>query len=252
MDDSSPSDEILNAFVDGEFSPEDRLNTLQFIAANERLSREICDRVQLKELVGLAYRPDVLPKSRGAGLNGSRALFFGAGKLAAAGIAGVALLLVFLLAVQHEADVWSKATDPVVASAEYSSLLLPASLSASERRVLLHVTDLGVGDADTLFNDIEFLFEDARQNGRNLFIQVVIHGDSMDLVRADLSPFSLRIRELVETYPGLRLTACGQSRAQISRGQGRPMELLPWVEEVESGIREAALKQLEGWAYIRL
>ncbi|WP_018947515.1 hypothetical protein [Thioalkalivibrio sp. AKL17] len=58
-----PSEEILNAFVDGEFSPEDRLQTLQAIASSEHLSREVCDMHQLKELVAMAYE-DVEPPAR--------------------------------------------------------------------------------------------------------------------------------------------------------------------------------------------
>ena len=55
-----PSEESLNAFVDGEFSPEDRLQTLQAIASSAHLSREVCDMHQLKELVAMAYE-DVEP-----------------------------------------------------------------------------------------------------------------------------------------------------------------------------------------------
>ena len=63
-----PSEEILNAFVDGEFSPEDRLHTLQAIASSEHLSREVCDMHQLKELVAMAYED--LPEPAG-GCRGS-------------------------------------------------------------------------------------------------------------------------------------------------------------------------------------
>ncbi len=63
-----PSEEILNAFVDGEFSPEDRLDTLQAIASSEHLSREVCDMHQLKELVAMAYED--LPEPAGGGGHG--------------------------------------------------------------------------------------------------------------------------------------------------------------------------------------
>lgn len=252
-----PSEEILNAFVDGEFSPEDRLHTLQYIASSERLSREICDLYQLKELVNLAYREGIVPESRvRAGVGGRRAGAFGA---AAAAVGVVSLGAVLLLvhgswkaAPGGVEDGSGLALQEAVQELDRTNVFLPAGLGQAAGRVLLHVTDVGIADAESLFDDIEFLFEDARLRGRDLLIQVVVHGDSMDLVRADLAPFPARMRELLDAYPGLRLTACGQSRARFSRGEGRSIELLPWVEEVESGIREAALKQLEGWAYIRL
>ena len=259
-----PSEEILNAFVDGEFSPEDRLHTLQFIAASERLSREICDLYQLKELVNLAYREGIVSRSRfDAGVGGRRVGVFRAAA-AAVGILSVGVILWavhggwkvpggiedgFGIAVQ---DVVQDVVQEVVQETDRANVFLPAGLGQAAGRVLLHVTDVGIADAESLFDDIEFLFEDAKLRGRDLRIQVVVHGNSMDLVRADLAPFPARMRGLLDAYPGLRLTACGQSRARFSRGERRSIELLPWVEEVESGIREAALKQLEGWAYIRL
>lgn len=120
------------------------------------------------------------------------------------------------------------------------------------RQVLLHVTEVGPGEAEALMDDVEFMFETAWLNGQELEVQMVVHGNAMDLVRADLSPVPNRIRDLVHTYEGLRVTACGQSRARHERAEGRLIELLPWVEEVESGVREAAQRQAEGWTYIRV
>jgi intracellular sulfur oxidation DsrE/DsrF family protein len=250
--DQKPSEEILNAFVDGEFSPEDRLHTLQFIAASERLSREICDLYQLKELVSLAYRDGIVPESRFRAVVGSRRVGMFSSVAAAVGVVSLGIIL-FLGQGGWQAPAGVEdGVEIAVQEIDRENVFLPVGLAQSAGRVLLHVTDVGIADAESLFDDIEFLFEDARLRGRELSIQVVMHGDSMDLVRADLAPFPVRMRELLDAYPGLRLTACGQSRARVSRGEGRSIELLPWVEEVESGIREAALKQLEGWAYIRL
>jgi uncharacterized protein len=50
-----PSEEVLNAFVDGEYCPEERLACLRQIASDESLSREVCDLSQVKEMVNLAY-----------------------------------------------------------------------------------------------------------------------------------------------------------------------------------------------------
>jgi uncharacterized protein len=111
---------------------------------------------------------------------------------------------------------------------------------------------MDVREAEALFDDIEHMFETAWLKGQDLRVQVVVHGTAMDLVRADLAPFPNRIRELVHTYPDLRVTACGQSRARLQRAERATIELLPWVEEVDSGVEEAARRQAEGWTYIRI
>ncbi len=250
MSDPRPSDEILNAFVDGEFSSEDRLLTLKSIAASENLSREVCDMYQLKELVNMAYSQGSIPDpNRRSTRKGRRP---GGGLVAiAASVVALALGTVAVLEVSREQSVdlqqvalVSQERDPA-AGGEIGPV-------TDVRRVLFHVTDVDLRDAEALFDDIEHMFETAWLNDERLQVQMVLHGTGMDLVRADLAPFPNRIRDLVHTYDGLRITACGQSRARHEREEGRPVQLLPWVEEVESGVREAAQKQQEGWTYIRV
>ena len=250
MSDPRPSDEILNAFVDGEFSSEDRLLTLKSIAASENLSREVCDMYQLKELVNMAYSQGSIPDPNRRSTRKGRRL--GGGLVAiAASVVALALGTVAVLEVSRERSVdlqqvalVSQERDPA-AGGEIGPV-------TDVRRVLFHVTDVDLRDAEALFDDIEHMFETAWLNDERLQVQMVLHGTGMDLVRADLAPFPNRIRDLVHTYDGLRITACGQSRARHEREEGRPVQLLPWVEEVESGVREAAQKQQEGWTYIRV
>lgn len=250
MTDPRPSDEILNAFVDGEFSSEDRLLTLKSIAATENLSREVCDMYQLKELVNMAYGPGSIPDpKRRVMRRGGR---LGGGLIAiAASLVVLALGTVAVLEVSRERSV---DLQQVALSAPERDLAAGPEVAPVEsvRRVLFHVTDVDLRDAEALFDDIEHMFETAWLNSEELQVQMVVHGTAMDLVRADLAPFPHRIRDLVHTYDGLRVTACGQSRARHEREEGRPIQLLPWVEEVESGVREAAQKQQEGWTYIRV
>jgi intracellular sulfur oxidation DsrE/DsrF family protein len=250
VSDPRPSDEILNAFVDGEFSSEDRLLTLKSIAASENLSREVCDMYQLKELVNMAYGPGSIPDPKRRPMRRGGRL--GGGLIAiAASLVALALGTVAVLEVsrEHSLDLQQVALLPQEPDGAARGEVAPVE---NLRRVLFHVTDVDLRDAEALFDDIEHMFETAWLNGEELQVQMVLHGTGMDLVRADLAPFPHRIRDLVHTYDGLRVTACGQSRARHEREEGRPVELLPWVEEVESGVREAAQKQQEGWTYIRV
>ena len=250
MSEPRPSEEILNAFVDGEFSPEDRLLTLKSIAASENLSREVCDMYQLKELVNMAYGQGAIPEpKRRIMRKGGR---LGGGLMAiAASVVALALGTVAVLEVSRERSV---DLQQVALQPQEGDLSAGGEIASVEnvRRVLFHVTDVDPRDAEALFDDIEHMFETAWLNGEELHVQMVVHGTGMELVRADLAPFPYRIRDLVHTYDGLRVTACGQSRARHERQEGRPVQLLPWVEEVESGVREAAQKQQEGWTYIRV
>lgn len=250
MSDLRPSEEILSAFVDGEFSPEDRLSALKSIAANEALSREVCDLYQLKELVSMAYRADTLPEPGGRRLlRGGPPRRWVPALAAGVGVATLALVAVMEFARERDQDPVLLAESTDAAAAAGGGL---AAEMSDARQVLFHVTDIDLNDAEALFDDVEHMFETAWLNGQELKVQVVVHGAAMDLVRADLAPFPNRIRNLVHTYPDLRVTACGQSRARLERAERGAVELLPWVEEVESGVDEAARRQAEGWTYIRM
>jgi len=250
VSDPRPSDEILNALVDGEFSSEDRLLTLKSIAASENLSREVCDMYQLKELVNMAYGQGSIPDPKRRPMRKGGRLRGGLMAIAASVVA-LALGTLAVLEVSRERSV-----DPqqLALSSQEQDLAAGGEIApvTNVRRVLFHVTDVDLRDAEALFDDIEHMFETAWLNSEELQVQMVLHGTGMDLVRADLAPFPHRIRDLVHTYDGLRVTACAQSRARHEREEGRPIQLLPWVEEVESGVREAAQKQQEGWTYIRV
>ncbi|MBS0002979.1 MAG: hypothetical protein KFF45_07865, partial [Thioalkalivibrio sp.] len=49
------SEEMLNAFVDRQLCPEDRLHILRSISGDQHIGQEICDRQRMKELISLAY-----------------------------------------------------------------------------------------------------------------------------------------------------------------------------------------------------
>jgi anti-sigma factor RsiW len=55
------SEEMLNAFVDRQLAPEDRLRILRSAANDTGLGHEICERQRVKELVSLAYRQPAPP-----------------------------------------------------------------------------------------------------------------------------------------------------------------------------------------------
>lgn len=261
MKEPRPSDEILNAFVDGEFSPEDRLLTLQLIAADEQLSREVCDRFQLKELLNAAYR-DVHPRQHKTTLRSKTHPGLPPSTHWLAMAASVVVLTIASVMVLDVIRQPQTATPQPLTSlaTQIPGLGLPQRVQLAPytqthtdaSKLLLHVTNLYSQDAALLLDDVEYLFQMAQLQGQPLDIQMVVHGTALELVRADLSPLPLRMEAMINLYPGLRITACAQSRERSERLEGRSIQFLPWVEEVESGVREAAQRQAEGWTYIRI
>jgi len=254
--DDRPSEELLNAFVDGEFSPEDRLETLKRISCSEHLSREVCDMHQLKELVNMAYRDVRSPRDGGRpGPSGRRSWF----PSVAAGMLALVLGSLAGFELTRDADflAGAPATDDAAATLADGNGLSEAAVSqpvaaADADNVLLHVNEADATAMAELLDDIEAMYREAEAAGRDLNVQVVVHNSAMDMLRADRAPHPERVAALTLDHPSLRFTACAQTLEQLARAEGGSIEILPQAERVDSGVAEAARRQSEGWIYIKV
>ncbi|WP_018862708.1 MULTISPECIES: hypothetical protein [unclassified Thioalkalivibrio] len=260
-----PSEEILNAFVDGEFSPEDRLNTLKLISSSERLSREVCDMHQLKELVSMAYE-DVPADQSGAGgrcriSQAPRSHWFPS---MAAGV--VALVLGSLAGYEITRDAgflgsgeptaWiggDAGETALIARGDHAGGYAPQVIAATETdQILLHINEADPKSMAELLDDIEAMYRDAAADGRELNVQVVVHNNAMDFLRTDRAPYPERVAALSQEYSSLRFTACAQTLERLAREEGGTVDILPQAERIDSGVAEAARRQAEGWIYIKV
>ncbi|WP_017942833.1 MULTISPECIES: hypothetical protein [unclassified Thioalkalivibrio] len=262
-----PSEEILNAFVDGEFSPEDRLYTLKTIASSEHLSREVCDMHQLKELVNMAYED--VPAGR-AGAPGGRCRLSRGGRSAwfPSVAAGVLALVVGSLggyeitrdagffgggssaAIERDSGALSR-----VASSDRAggaAATQPVFSATETDQILLHINEADTRAMAELLDDIESMYREAASVGRDLNVQVVVHNNAMDLLRADSAPYPERVASMAQDYPTLRFTACAQTLNRLAREEGKAVDILPQAELIDSGVAEAARRQAEGWIYIKV
>ena len=57
------SEEMLNAFVDRQLCPEDRLHILRSISGDQQIGQEICFRQRMNKLIILNYAPPAPPPS---------------------------------------------------------------------------------------------------------------------------------------------------------------------------------------------
>lgn len=263
-----PSEEILNAFVDGEFSPEDRLYTLKTIASSEHLSREVCDMHQLKELVNMAYED--VPAGR-TGAPGGRCRLSRGGRSAwfPSVAAGVLALVVGSLggyeitrdagffggepsaAIDQDAGAMAQmaASDDVAGGAAAPQQVFSAT---ETDQILLHINEADRRAMAELLDDIESMYREAAAVGRDLNVQVVVHNNAMDLLRTDSAPYPERVASMAQDYPTLRFTACAQTLNRLAREEGNTVDILPQAELIDSGVAEAARRQAEGWIYIKV
>ncbi|OOG23284.1 hypothetical protein B1C78_11740 [Thioalkalivibrio denitrificans] len=239
-----PSEEVLNAFVDGEFCPEERLACLRHIASDDSLSREVCDLSQIKEMVNLAYEKVPHPPRSSS----RRARTVRGGWLGPAAAAVVVMLTT--------AGVVGLGIGTKEPARQFTTADMTQPLYGSERfanRILLHVNTRDEERLTNMLDEVESLMAASRQQGVALQILVVTHGEGLALVREDVSPFPERITALSERYAeGLKFVACLNTIERLRREEHLHVRLLPVAEVVNSGVAEVIRRQSQGWAYIQV
>jgi intracellular sulfur oxidation DsrE/DsrF family protein len=238
-----PSDECLNALIDGELAPADAAPVLEQLRGDAAL-RERLSQLQLgKVLVRHAFE-DVQPPQRAHALHGPQRW-----RALAAGFAGSAVLASSALLgwVAHDrAQAWSDAPGLAFRTALEQAA---AAQPQADQRVVVHLSE--APQALAALVRAQGLLEAARASGRTVTVEIVANGGGLDLLREGVSERAARIAALRSEYPGLSLVACGRT-VQKLREAGTDVRLLPGTLTASSALDEIILRMQQGWAYVRV
>jgi intracellular sulfur oxidation DsrE/DsrF family protein len=286
------SDEFLNAFVDGQLTPDEKSRALVEISQDEAVNRQVCELRKLRDLVQLAYAD--LPVPPRSALNTGARHRLGLGL--AAGIAlvvGMAVgwvlhqpqppsppAVVVSPAIQHtvSAKIMHASTTPATAAKRAESTLTEprspviahpvANLAAAPvvmasapvadapedapTKILFQINRGSVAALGSALDDIESLAQFYREQHQDARIEVVINGEGLNLVRTDVTVHAERIRRLLQDYDNLTFAACQNTIDRLRREQGIRAQLLPGVIVIDSGVAQIMRRQQQGWAYIQV
>lgn len=235
--DNWPSVEMLNSLIDGELCEQERREIYALMEKDEILSKQVCELRHVKAMVQLAYPQTCEQKVPRIA---SRHYIRWRGRSIAASLLVLVLLasgwmLFFPSNVKFE-------------GANYS----PSSTQVPAQHILLHLTTPDKEAMHEMLIDIEGLFDTALRSGNHLEIQVIAHGDGINLLRSDTSPYPDMIKFLSSRYQGLTFVACRNTIDRLRHDHGIVVELLPEAVIIDSGVAEVIKRQQEGWAYIQV
>jgi intracellular sulfur oxidation DsrE/DsrF family protein len=237
------NDELeISAYVDGELTPEERIEFLTAMRADPELLREACELNNLKSQLQLAYANP--PGLAGTGRTGKRSPW-------AALAAGTAMLAAGLF------GGWVLGTTPhngdrfVMLDAEGRGQA-PATAQSPETRIVVHLTNPDQAVAGELLDDVEHMLRAYQQDGQPLRVEIVSHGEGLDLLRSRLSEHRERISALSRTFENLTFVACKNTIDRVQVSQGIEVNMIPEAEVTESGVNHVVKRQKEGWTYIRV
>ncbi len=242
------SEEILNAFIDGEIESEEKIEILRQLGDSPQLTRRTCELIRTKELLRSAYS-DVTPPPQTRPIETEphtryRSVAWG-GALAASLLAATVL--------------WNGAgfeqsslnSVPVQQSA-FSPVAFQQAEEAATLRIVFHLTSSNPLRMGKLLDDVELLLDQTEQVNQSAVVEVIANGEGLDLYRSGITSYGDRLHEMTEGHQNLRFVACQRTIDQLeSDGEGK-VHLLPDVVRAGSGISQVIQRQQEGWSYIQI
>lgn len=236
--DTQVSDELLNAFVDGELDSAEKSRLLGLIASSDELKNRVCELWQLKEMVGGAYPLATQPQAarRGARYVSPRLTHaLAAGVFLAIGLSGGWLV--------H--GLVAPPAAPLLMQAAHER---PARL---ESKVVLHLFSGENVRFEAALDQVEELMRSAAKLGNPVQLDVVANSEGLRLLQANASPYPERIRVLQQSYPNLNFYACGTTIEKLRR-KGTTVELLPEAVITPSALDLIMTREKQGWLYIQV
>jgi uncharacterized protein len=233
LDPNNPiSDELLNSFIDGQITDEERHEILVLLEQNKALAAKVCELQRIKQRVKLAY--DQIPVSQLPETVIKKSSYL---PRMAAAVAIFCLGILLGTAGLHQ-----------IQKNQQSEALVSTDAIT---KVLVHLTS---SDSDTGLNtltNLENMLKEYRKSGQNVRVEVVANGHAINLLRQDTTPFGPLIARLTREYKNLTFAACKNTIDQIQITNDEEIEFIPQARLIESGIVEVIERQQQGWTYIR-
>lgn len=236
----SPSQEYLNAFVDGELAAGEREEALTRLESDAEFKRAVCELRVMKELVRGAY-PETQPARR------SVMMFHCPPAWRQALVAG--LLLCLGLAggwFAHDLSAPAKLERLVGLPDGYTPVAMASAVDPD--RVVLHLDSSDPARLDASLDLAEGLLA---RRGSDARIEIVVNSYGLNLLRQDISPHRARIERLARRHANLAFLACGQAMARLQR-EGVEVVLVPEAGVATSAINEIITRMGQGWVYVKV
>lgn len=268
MSEKDFSQEFLNAFVDEQLSIEEKSRAYEVINRDEALNRQVCELRKVHDLVQLAYRDVPGTPTASAPRRRLRMTNVAAGLMLALGVAigwalhtptgndnteGASLEFAPAESARRVAAA-PKTTVGIAAEAPRPTTVRAVEMAKAGDpvKVLIHLNDGDAAHLGQALDEVEGLVGHYRRTGINARIEVVMNGQGLNLVRADITPFQDRIARIQREYDNVLFEACKNTIDRLKREQGIVARLLPGVVVIDSGVAQLMRRQHQGWAYIQV
>lgn len=240
----SYSDELLNAFIDGELDEQDKSRLLADLGRDPALSARVCELRKVRDMLQLGYASVPAadrPVARTA-----------VGHIRRWRIAVAASMLLAVGIVGGWISHASLERQPALTELAQTVHMGRPSADSQPWRLVLHVTTNDPFRLETALQETQQLLENNRTNGNPIRVEILANGRGLELLRKETSPYATQIRELQKEFGNLAFLACGKAIQRLQQEKRISVNLLPQVQVVPSAINQIMQRQQDGWGYIRI
>ncbi len=223
------SDEMVNAFVDGELAHQERLELLNAAASSDELRQKICDAQHLKELVSEAYPVQVNSK-----VPRTQRRFIA--------VAASFTIVVMLLVVGFQNLIQTRP----------QQLTQLQQSDNAQTRVVFHISSNDVDLAQQMMEQVELVLTEYEGSGRNIRVEVVANNQGIRLFQQGVTPIQQQLARLHDRYSNVVFAACANTMERFEKLNGENIKIVPQAVIIRSGVSFVARRQQLGWAYIKV
>ena len=242
------SQEILNAFVDGEIEAEERDRIIEMESSNEDVANAICELRRLKELVKAAKESETVKQM-------SLPIIKKRNHKIKYVLASIVIMFVISISViQNNNKIDGLYSSGLTFSSEStyrnSGSLLTAARNNKKMNLVLHLKSSQPKQAEELINLIESVLDASTELSNYLQVEVIVSGQGFHLLQNNPSAYSKKINFISKEYRNVTFIACGKTLRNLQNKNNKKIQLIEDAMLVSSGPLWVEQRQKKGWAYI--
>jgi len=223
------SDSKINAYIDGELSPEQHLNFQKELQHNSELNQLVCEARKIKQQVQEAYMQTEVPPMPKAVINKTHNFTF---------YSKVASFSAILLTIGF---IWGQ-FNPIKQTLPQQKIAL-----ANQNQILMHIDTNNPLRVKRLLKQVTFIL--SNEPGKK--VEIVANSKGIELFDQKNNPYKKKILNLLSQYGNLKLLACQRALARRATA-GNPIHTIKHVETDRPALDEIVKKIREGWQYQKI
>jgi intracellular sulfur oxidation DsrE/DsrF family protein len=163
--------------------------------------------------------------------------------------AAATIAALLLVAPSSEAQVNKKQSAP--ATKLTAATKTNPQVTEKPHRLILQVNSKEPEMMNLALNNASNVVQYYKDLGEKVSIEVVTFGPGLHMLRDDTSPVKARIEVLALFSPEISFKACGNTRENMSKVEGKEIPLISEAKVVKSGVVRVMELQEQGWTYVK-